>query len=224
MNRRRFLGLIGSVVVVGAAAIGWWLVSPLFIDTVVDEAFSFDLPTSEDMAKMSKDELSDLAAELEAAVPSEADINELTASDRNAVQQRVMTAAASLPSQDMDESPPANAGPAAVLRGAFAGADEFHRGSGIATIFSVPGVGHVLRLENFSVTNGPALSVLLSSAPSPQSSDELAEYIDLGSLKGNIGNQNYEIAPIHDVTEFRSVVIYCVPFHVVFATADLTQP
>ena len=42
-----------------------------------------------------------------------------------------------------------------------------------------------------------------------------------GSLKGNIGNQNYEIPVNVDVTGYGSVVIYCAPFHVIFATAPL---
>jgi hypothetical protein len=46
-------------------------------------------------------------------------------------------------------------------------------------------------------------------------------YLDLGSLKGNLGNQNYDIPAGTDINQFKSVVIYCLPFHVVFSTADL---
>ena len=49
----------------------------------------------------------------------------------------------------------------------------------------------------------------------------MGNYIDVGALKGNIGNQNYEIADGTDIAAFNSVVIYCVPFHVVFSTATL---
>ena len=51
----------------------------------------------------------------------------------------------------------------------------------------------VLRFEDFSATNGPDLHVLLAENPAPTSSSELGNYLDLGSLKGNIGSQNYEI-------------------------------
>ena len=105
--------------------------------------------------------------------------------------------------------------------GQFRGADDFHRGSGTATIFRTPDDKLVLRLTDFMVTNGPALSVLLSSAPAPASSQQLGDYIDVGALKGNIGNQNYEIPDGTDLSAYNSVVIYCVPFHVVFATATL---
>ena len=39
---------------------------------------------------------------------------------------------------------------------------------------------------------------------------------------GNLGNQNYEIPAGVDLSEYQGVVIYCVPFHVVFATATLS--
>jgi hypothetical protein len=78
-----------------------------------------------------------------------------------------------------------------------------------------------LRLEDFSVTNGPDLHVLLAENPSPPDHDSLGMYLDLGSLKGNLGDQNYDIPAGTDINQFKSVVIYCLPFHVVFSTADL---
>jgi hypothetical protein len=62
----------------------------------------------------------------------------------------------------------------------------------------------------------------LSKHPAPSGRSDIGEdYIDLGSLKGNIGSQNYDIPDNVDLSEYESVVIYCVPFHVVFATAAL---
>ena len=58
--------------------------------------------------------------------------------------------------------------------------------------------------------------------PRPEGRDDVTGYLDLGVLKGNVGNQNYEIPADVDVTEFGSVVIYCEPFHVIFATAGLS--
>jgi hypothetical protein len=55
----------------------------------------------------------------------------------------------------------------------------------------------------------------------PESSDDLEGYVDLGSLKGNIGDQNYEIPADVDASQFGSVVIYCVPVHVLFSIAPL---
>ena len=47
-------------------------------------------------------------------------------------------------------------------------------------------------------------------------------YLDLGPLKGNIGSQNYELPPGYQVPEEMTMVIYCVPFNVVFTTAELS--
>ena len=78
---------------------------------------------------------------------------------------------------------------------------------------------HVLRLEDLNVTNGPDLHVLLMV--DPEGSDKSQGYLDLGKLKGNIGNQNYPIPPDADISIYNAVMIYCQPFHVVFSTAPL---
>jgi len=239
MTRRRVLiggGLVGIIV---AVAIAWWLISPLFRDTVVDEAFPFELPEPAAMETMTEEEKQEMAAEFEAAMPTLMEIEALAEADRMVVQERVMEAAAAMPDTVMDEPMPAMPEPEAtptpqatpqpeappqpeLLReGQFRGADDFHRGSGTAQIVRTPDGKLVLRLTDFMVTNGPALSVLLSSSPAPASSQQLADYIDVGALKGNIGNQNYEIPAGTDLSTYNSVVIYCVPFHVVFATATL---
>jgi hypothetical protein len=63
----------------------------------------------------------------------------------------------------------------------------------------------------------------LTKHPAPADRSDVGEdYLDLGSLKGNQGNQNYEIPEGVDLSEYNGVVIYCLPFHVVFATATLT--
>ncbi len=110
-----------------------------------------------------------------------------------------------------------------VKRGDFKDADSFHRGSGQATIYTTPSGGHLLRLENLDVTNGPALHVVLSPHEDPTRSEEvkLEGYADLGDLKGNRGNQNYPIPADVDLSAINSVVIYCKPFAVVFSVASL---
>ena len=108
-----------------------------------------------------------------------------------------------------------------IAEGQFAGTDRLHMGEGSAAIFQ-QGDQRVLRFEDFSVTNGPDLHVILTRHPAPSGRSDVGEdYIDLGSLKGNVGNQNYEIPADVDLSSYQGVVIYCVPFHVVFATATL---
>ena len=111
----------------------------------------------------------------------------------------------------------------AVKQGDFKDADSFHRGSGEAIIYTTPEGGHLLRLENLEVTNGPALHVVLSPHEDPTRSNEvlLEGYSDLGDLKGNRGNQNYTIPADVDLSAIKSVVIYCKPFAVVFSVATL---
>ena len=113
--------------------------------------------------------------------------------------------------------------PTKLKEGEFRDADSFHKGSGQALIYDLPGANPLLRLENFKVTNGPELHVVLAGHPDPERHADLesAGYVDLGLLKGNIGNQNYEIPASVSLDDKRSVVIYCRPFRVVFSVATL---
>jgi hypothetical protein len=107
-----------------------------------------------------------------------------------------------------------------VLTGTFVGADEFHTGGGRASILEVTPGAYVLRFDDFSVLNGPDLHVYLSREPTGYADRAL----DLGKLKATDGSFNYEIPPNVDVTAFRSVVIWCQPFEVQFAHAELGTP
>ncbi|MGH2454287.1 MAG: DM13 domain-containing protein [bacterium] len=133
------------------------------------------------------------------------------------VEERMM--AASKESTTSEEAMPAAA--VALRRGSFAGADSFHQGEGTATVYRVAG-GLVLRLDPFRVTNGPDLHVILTKHGSPRSRDEVkAGYIEVAKLKGNVGSQNYSLPAGLRLEEYKAVVIYCKPFHVVFASAEL---
>jgi len=188
----------GLIVLVIVGVVGWYLASPLFIDNVVEEEFPFDIPSAEELAQMPEEELKEMEAE-------------------------VLEAAADMPDKVMEEVMPDSAdAPTVVVQGQFQDADSFHQGSGQATVYTLPEGGQVLRFEDFTVTNGPDLHVILSKHPAPTNSSDLGEdHIDLGSLKGNVGSQNYEIPADIDISEYSSVVIYCQPFHVVFSTATL---
>ncbi len=127
--------------------------------------------------------------------------------------------AASKESTSSEEAMPAAA--VALRRGTLAGADDFHQGEGTATLYRV-GAELVLRLDPFRVTNGPDLHVILTKHGKPRSRDEVnAGYIEVAKLKGNIGSQNYTLPAGLRIEEYKAVVIYCKPFHVVFASAEL---
>ena len=214
------LALVALVVIVGA---GWYLASPLFINRAVDEAFPFEVPAAAEVAAMGTDEMAALEAAFVDAIPSEEEVAQMPEEVRDAVEQKVMDVAAMMPDHPMEEAMPEAiaATPTVVAQGNFRDADSFHKGSGTATLYQLADGAHVLRFEDFQVTNGPDLHVLLAANPNATDHDSLGEYIDLGSLKGNIGSQNYEIPANVDVSQFAGVVIYCMPFHVVFATAAL---
>jgi hypothetical protein len=122
-----------------------------------------------------------------------------------------------------DAMPSGTAPGAIVARGTFTGADDAHKGEGSATIYRVRG-DLLLRLDPFRVTNGPDLYVILTKHASPKSrADVQAGYVEVGKLKGNVGSQNYTLPKDANLTEYATVVIYCKPFHVVFATAPLKE-
>lgn len=79
----------------------------------------------------------------------------------------------------------------------------------------------VVRLEDFATDNGPDLLVYLSTAPADGSGDFAAEFVDLGELRGNIGDQNYALPPDVDLDGWRSVVIWCRRFSTAFGAANL---
>ena len=83
----------------------------------------------------------------------------------------------------------------------------------------------MLRFEDFRVTNGPDLRVILATHPDPQDRNDVhtRDYVELGKLKGNIGNQNYPLPEGLSPDGFGSVVIYCKPFQVVFSVAPLSD-
>ena len=113
-----------------------------------------------------------------------------------------------------------------VATGTFRDADRAHQGEGTATLVALPGGGHEIQLSEFQVTNGPDLEVWLSAHPDPVSSSDVAEnqWVGLGQLKGNIGDQAYSIPADVNVSDFQSVVIWCEQFGVLFSPAALSPP
>ncbi len=110
-----------------------------------------------------------------------------------------------------------------VAQGKFVDADRLHKGKGSATIYEGTTGERILRLANFEVTNGPDLKVWLVSHPDPTSAGDVTDsrWISLGRLKGNIGDQNYDIPAEVDLNKFGSVIIWCEQFSVLFSTAAL---
>lgn len=199
MLRYLLIGL-GILIIIPVAWLGWWLLSPLLITNEIHEEF----PLAH-----------------RAVVPDNMSMAEV---------EDAMAAAANLerPVDEVMPDSPSSAGspaePQSGLTGQFRDADSFHRGSGTATVYDLGADGgQILRLEDFRVTNGPDLRVLLANAPNPEGHSDLddAGYVELGKLKGNVGSQNYDIPADVSLADVQSVVIYCNPFRVVFSVATL---
>lgn len=104
-----------------------------------------------------------------------------------------------------------------VVQGQFVGIDMIHKGSGTAKIIEQDGKRY-LRFENFEVTNGPDLYVYLSESKTPGNNlKSIDKYINLGPLKGNIGDQNYEIP--EPFRGYDTAIIWCQKFGVLFSYA-----
>ena len=91
--------------------------------------------------------------------------------------------------------------------------------AGVASVLGDGSGQRFLRFEDFATDNGPDLNVYLTRGDGNDGS----EFIDLGDLTGNLGSQNYEIPTEIDLTEWDTVVIWCVRFGVGFGSATLTS-
>ncbi len=201
---KKILISIGAVVVI---AIAWFLLSPIFFDTVVNEELPSSLSGLSDTEKMQIEAIESLTQE---------DVQAMPEAQRMEAKRVMEELGQKMPETIADE--PMAPQLTIAMQGTFKDADNFHRGSGTASVFTLPDGKQILRFENFSVTNGPALSVYLVRSADGNVD---AGFLDLGKLKGNKGNQNYEIPAGTDLREYGSVIIWCVPFKVTFTTATL---
>lgn len=216
------IGIWLLAAILGAAVC--YFVSPLFLDRAVNEAIPFALPLPTTVVETTPgDEDTSLQFPTEdevgvimpptAVATKEVQTATLTATAQASVATAVIT-------EIVIEETPANV-PIVIGQGQFKDGDSFHKGSGVATLYQGPAGDYLLRFDDFVATNGPDLHVLLSTNPAPTDYESLGDYLDLGSLKGNIGDQNYSLPAGIDVQQYKSVIIYCLPFQVIFATATL---
>lgn len=117
-------------------------------------------------------------------------------------------------------TPPAPA-PVVIAQGAFV--SQEHETGGVAKVVSLPDGSRVLRLENFSTSDGPDVHVWLAEqvAGAGWNSYEDGRYVKLGKIKATSGNQNYPIPADASLAGLRSVVIWCDRFNVAFGSAPL---
>jgi hypothetical protein len=103
-----------------------------------------------------------------------------------------------------------------IMTGSFIGVgDGFHNAEGLVRVIPLGDGSTILRLENFKSTNGPNVHLYLAT-------DKAASnFIDLGRLRANNGNQNYNIPPGTDLAKYNTALIWCKDFSVLFGSAQL---
>lgn len=233
--RRRSVQVAAVIIALPVLGLAWWLGSPLFIDRVVDEPFP-RAAMAVVPADMTDEEVETIMIEAASTdEPADEEMPEMVTTATSVAAGTTSTATTAAPDDGAPTTtpvtetepsttlPPEPTGPVALASGNLMDADSFHKGSGQVILYQLEDGSRLIRLENIEVTNGPQLHVLLSPVHHLKNRDHLLEagYLDLGGLKGNIGSQNYEVPPDYEIPEELTLVIYCVPFSVVFATAEL---
>ena len=127
----------------------------------------------------------------------------------------VDTVSDTMPTETVEDPMPA--GPEVVARGTFSG-DSGHDASGEAVLYRLDDGSYSVRLDGFTVDNGPALEVWLVQRTS---GDIARGGVSLGALKSTNGNQNYAVPAGTDAASFAGVSIWCERFSVNFGTAPL---
>ena len=213
MSRNRILIGIVAVIVIIAGLI---ITEPwtYFVTNEVDEAFP-------GLSSEQREDIRNMPEEQQQALMDLVDADPEMA-EQTAASQLESPVEVPADEQDMPDNMPDE--PVILSSGSFIEIDPVHGAEGTATIYELTDGSHVVRFEDFSSTNGPDLHVILAKeAPTSTFGSLGDDYIDLGELKGNVGNQNYDIPADVDLSEYDSIVIYCMPFHVVFSSAALSS-
>jgi electron transfer DM13 len=97
-----------------------------------------------------------------------------------------------------------------------------HPTSGQAVALELDDGRRFVRLVDLRTSNGPDLFVYLSRAAADAPRDTFDDdFVSLGRLRANQGNQNYAIPPGVPLDRYQSVVIWCRRFTYAFGAAAL---
>lgn len=202
MNARTkiIIGIIIAAIVIPSAI---YTISPLLVNTAINESLPPSLASSDFQKFMNMTEDERIEAANNMTQKQKEMIMTMAAKDNNTVGENMSVATTSASSNK-------------TLIGKFVGAgDGFHNAEGVAKVIQLANGTDILRLENFKATNGPDLYVYLSTDKTN------ADIVNLGRLKGNIGNQNYLIPAGTDISKYNTALIWCRAFSVLFGSAQL---
>lgn len=198
--------IIGIIVIAIVIPLGIYTISPLFINTEINEPLPSlaNEKSTTDFAKfmaMTEDEKLDAAKNM--AEKEEDMIMKMAAKQDTTINETM--------AMNINQSTQNKA-----LIGNFIGIDDgIHNAKGLAKILTISNGSQILRLENFKSTNGPDVHLYLSN------NKQANDFIDLGRLKANNGNQNYKIPMDIDFNHYGYVLIWCKPFSILFGSAQL---
>jgi hypothetical protein len=194
------IGIMTAIIVITFAI---YTISPLLINTVINEPLPPSSVSSDFQRFMNMTEDERIEAANNMTQKQKEIIMTVAAKDNNTISENLSVVTMSASSNE-------------TLIGNFVGAgDGFHNAEGVAKIIQLADGTDILRLENFKATNGPDLYVYLSTDKTN------ADIVNLGRLKGNIGNQNYLIPAGTDITKYNTALIWCRAFSVIFGSAQL---
>jgi hypothetical protein len=133
--------------------------------------------------------------------------------------------AAPSPTVEAEPTPEPPAGPVDLATGTFVSHE--HPTTGTVRVILLPDGRRQLAIESLDTTNGPDVHVWLSAGPVVDGVDGWFtaggyEYVDLGQIKGNQGDQLYDIPADVDLGRFMTVDLWCVQFSVSFGAAALS--
>ena len=216
MRKGSKVAVIVAIVVIIAGAGAFYLVSPLFISTQINEPLPTGVLQSESYQKfisMNDDEKMQAAKKMSAQERDE--IMAAAAKVNNRIDES-MDQTLLLQQQEPQNATSANNKPNQLRTGSFIGVgDGIHNAEGIAKVIPLQDGSNILRLEDLKVTNGPDLYIYLATDKSA------SDFVNIGKLKANNGNQNYDIPAGTDLTKYDTVLIWCRPFSVLFGSAEL---
>jgi lipopolysaccharide export LptBFGC system permease protein LptF len=203
--------IIGIIIAAIAVPLGIYTISPLFINTEINEPLP---PLSSDSSigfkkfmAMTEDEKINAAKNM---TVEEKDMIMKMAAEQDTTINETMNTIVDI-SQNREENKN-------LIVGDFVGVnDGIHNAEGKAKILALSDGSQILRLEDFKSTNGPDVHLYLST------DKQASDFIDLGRLKANNGNQNYQIPINADFNKYKYVLIWCQPFSVLFGSAQLSS-
>ncbi len=208
MSSRKAI-IIGIVIAAVAIPLGFYTALPLFVDTEINEPVptvsngnndAVNMQQFKDFMEMSEEERIERGQQMS-----------------NEERDMIMKVAAQTNGSTVNEEMTTiGEETSTVYAGTFVGVDDgIHNAEGQAKVINLSDGSNFLRLEDFRSTNGPDLYVYLSTDKGN------SDFVNLGRLKGNIGDQNYKIPEGTDLSKYNTALIWCQAFSVLFGSAEL---